>query len=89
MNPWVKITLGAVAAAAIIGLYFGEEYYTKKEEAEKATSTKAIAFENAQVRKISLVNEKGSFVIERGSATEDWRIVSPTTVKATKTPSTT
>lgn len=82
MNPWVKIALGAVAAAAVIGLYFGEEYYTKKEEAEKATSTKAVAFESAQVRKISLVNEKGSFVMERGSATEDWRIISPTTVKA-------
>ena len=81
MNFWGKISLGVLGAGAVAGLWFGDEYYSKKEEEDKKTSSKALNFEAANVRKITLTNSNGRFVFERESAQASWAMLEPKTVK--------
>lgn len=81
MNTWAKIGLSIVGVAAVAGVYFGDEYYTKKEDEQKLVSSKAVHFETQNVRTIVLNNDNGQFFFERDDATSDWRMTEPRQVK--------
>lgn len=81
MNFWIKIALGLVGAGAVIGVWYGDEYYTKKEEETKKISSKVLNFEAAQVRKFVLTNSAGTFTFEREQATTPWKMTAPKAVK--------
>lgn len=81
MNTWAKIGLSALGAAAVVGIYFGDEYYTKKEEEEKKITSKAVPFETQNVRRLVMTNQDGQFVFERDNATTDWKMIQPKAAK--------
>lgn len=70
---WFKLGAGVAALAAIVGIWFGDEYYTKKEAEEKKIAEKALNFEAEAVRKIALKGPGGEFSFERDGAKSDWK----------------
>lgn len=77
---WLRIAGGVLALAAIIGLWFGDEYYTEKEAEEKKLAEKAIPFEADQVREVELsIPSSGvKLAFSRVDAKSDWRMLAPT-----------
>ena len=78
-NYWLKLGGGLAALAAIIGLWFGDEYYTKKEAEKKKLDEKALAFEPDKVRSIELtVPESVTHLgFTRDDVKADWRMNPP------------
>jgi hypothetical protein len=72
---WVKLGAGIAALAVIVGVWFGDEYYTKKEAEEKKLAEKAINFETDLVRQIALKGPGGEFAFSRDGAKSDWKFV--------------
>lgn len=77
MNFSTKLAWGVLGVGAIAGAWYADEHYTKKEQEEKAASSKALNFETEKVRKITLRNSDGVFSFERKDGVSDWAFVEP------------
>lgn len=77
MNFATKLALGVLGVGALAGAWYADEHYTKKEQEEKATASKALNFETEKVRKISLRTKDLAFTFERKDGTSDWTFVEP------------
>ena len=77
MNYATKLALGVLGVGALVGVWYGDEYYTKKEEETKKHDSKVVNFESEKARKFTLVNAAGKFVFERENATANWKMLEP------------
>jgi hypothetical protein len=72
---WFKLGAGIAVLAAIVGVWFGDEYYTKKETEEKKLAEKALNFESDAVRQIGIKGPGGEFSFARDGAKSEWKFV--------------
>jgi hypothetical protein len=76
---WFKVLGALLALGAIVGLWFGDEYYTEKEAEEKKIAEKAVSFKPEDVRQFSVtVPESGtSLTFVRADASAEWSFGAP------------
>ena len=72
---WFKLGGGVAVLAAIGGVWFGDEYYTKKETEDKKIAEKALNFESDAVRQVAIKGPGGEFSFARDGAKSEWKFV--------------
>ena len=77
MNYYTKLALGVLGAGLLVGVWYADEHYTKKEEEQKKVSGKALNFETDKVRKVSVTTPAGALIVERKDGTSPWTFVEP------------
>lgn len=82
MNYWAKVGLGVLGVSAVAGLWFGDEYYTKKEQTQKTLESRALNYEVKDVLGMTLKNDTGEFSFERPSNADKWMMKAPKVAKA-------
>jgi hypothetical protein len=75
VNYWAKLGLSLAGLGALVGIWFGDEYYTKKEAEEKKIAEKVLNFESEKVRGILLKTGTDEFSFARDSATAEWKFL--------------
>ncbi len=77
MKYWVKTSLMAAVAAALVGLYFLDEKMSEKKKESERVETRALNFKASDVRGIKLVEGDAVFSFQRESAVGDWKMNEP------------
>lgn len=75
---WVRLASGIAVLAALVGLWFGDEYYTEREEKEKEASGKAFVFEPDQLLRIRIQSGASTIEMERSARDANWMMLQPT-----------
>ncbi|MGY3802621.1 DUF4340 domain-containing protein [Pigmentibacter ruber] len=76
------VGLGVIAIAALVGVYFGEGYYTEKKEEKAKEASFALYFQTKDILKFSIQNTTGNFTFVRDANDKPWRLVTPLQLSA-------
>ncbi|WGL60923.1 DUF4340 domain-containing protein [Pigmentibacter sp. JX0631] len=76
------VGLGVIAIAALVGVYYGEGYYTEKKEEKAKEASFALFFQTKDILKFSIQNSAGNFTFVRDANDKPWRLVTPLQLSA-------
>jgi Domain of unknown function (DUF4340) len=73
MNFAAKISLGVLGLGALVGVWYADEHFTKKETEQKKVSGKPVAFEVEKIKSLTLSLPTETFVFQRDNVTSPWK----------------
>lgn len=76
------VVLGLFTIGGLVGVYYGESYYSQKKEEREKEASFAIYFETKDILKFSIQNSHGIFSFVRDTNEKPWQIVSPIALSA-------
>ncbi len=82
MKYKVKFSLGLLIFFLLVGIYFLDEYLTKKNDRYEDSASVALFFKNENCTKLELKNEHGEFVFVRKNFESPWQMTEPKNVLA-------
>ncbi len=77
-----SVVMGFLVIGGLVGIYYGDNYYSQKKEERAKEASYALYFETKDILKYSIQSTQGAFTFVRDSNEKPWRLVAPVSLSA-------